>query len=300
MNKNHLAYLIEQYCITIKENKKELHKILTQMNLEKAHISSDFDTMLNGSAQNLVSKWKNHEKILRTELSYNVIPNYPNNILQTSLLLDAMINILDDLYDEVLTKEDMTLYVLEVLRVLALFNRQKLSQIERKKIADYFTKILYIALLESTYITKIQMASNSAEKLNYAIECYDGKAMDLDIFLELPLFELGVNPTIIESVVSFGNISRAVSIILKDINDLNHDVINKTTTPMILLSQNPQEVFKEYIQAFLEHYEHKSTTFQLTTKTPLEATLIHNIKEGIQASIRNYQKIQKNAIHRDK
>jgi hypothetical protein len=299
MNKKHLAYLIEQYYTTVNENNQELHKIVNSKKLRPILDSSGFHTLLKGSAHNLVVKWKNQEKILRTELCFNVIPNYPKTILQKSLLLDAMINLLDDLYDEMLTKEDMTLYIREVLRILALFHRQTLSDSERKTIADYFTKILYIALLESTFITKMQTTSNSTEQFQYAIECYDGKAMDLDIFLELPLLELRVHPTIITRVVSFGNIARAVSILIKDINDLNHDIINKITTPMVLLSQNPKEVFNKTIQAFLKYYEHKSITFPLSTDNPLETTIIKNMQERIQANIQYYRKIHKNDRHRD-
>ena len=285
MKQDPLHHLIERYSTTLHKTQHQVTQILCQMNIEKSIDSSTFNTMVTDATQKLIEKWKNQAKTLRTAMVYQVIPNYPDALLEPSLLLDAMINLLDDLYDEILSKDDLTHYVIEVLRILALFTPQKLTTHQQEHVTTYFTKILSIALLESIYIHKIHLASNSAEKIEYVIECYEIKSRDLDIFLELPLLEFDIRPKILEKIVSFGHIYRALSIIIKDINDLDHDLKHHIKTPMVLLSQDTEKCFREQIDAVLNQYLQKSTQDQGKPETPLEATIINNIKEEIHKQI---------------
>ena len=151
---NKMSILIDRYLSTINININKLKLILYNLHINDSNNTAQFKNILDQSANNLTIKWKNNQKTLRTKIAFEIIHDYPENILNISLCIDAMINLIDDIYDELLTKSDMNLYIVEIIRNLAIFNQMILSDIKRKKISDYFHKILCIAILESLYKEK--------------------------------------------------------------------------------------------------------------------------------------------------
>lgn len=286
-----LPFLIENYLVTLYDDVEKLKNVLDHLDILDSIDIRKFGDVLNISAQNLVNKWKNQSKILRTEVMYSIIPDYPDDVLEKSILLDAMINLLDDMYDENLTKEDVGLYVIELIRLLSNINRQKLSDIEREKISEYFIKILGIAIVESKYRDKIKNSNHFSEVIKYSIECYDCKSMDFDIFIELPLLKMDVNPRVQDHIVSLGEVYRAISIILKDIKDIEHDTQNNIETPIVILSRSKNISLQNYVDALIRRYRQKASENPLEKASEIESSIINNIQRLIQSTLNDYENI---------
>jgi len=210
------------------------------------------------STDNLIEKWRTGRKTLRTEIAYRGIADYPDSNLETSLLLDAMINLLDDVYDEAMGKDEMSLYIVELISTIA-----KMSSVigdeERETVEEYFQKILLIAFSELLYRNRINEAASHEERRSLVTRCYEVKSMDMDAFIELPLRAKGYDEESVSRWVELGRVHRAISIIIKDLEDLDHDRGVGEQTPVVLLSQGsdgPNIVLDDCVK----HFEEKAET----------------------------------------
>lgn len=77
----------------------------------------------------------------------------------------------------------------------------------------------------------------------------------MDVFMELPLVEMLDSVQMVDDLVAFARIHRAVALIRKDFHDLSHDKENHTETPILLLSYEGQEALEAYMRAMIKHYE---------------------------------------------
>ncbi|MCK4702805.1 hypothetical protein KAT55_05560, partial [Candidatus Bathyarchaeota archaeon] len=173
--------LIERYLSMVELNLSDID--------DTVHENDDqtpLEQMIRRAAGNLTEKWRRGRKTLRTEVAYRALRGYPDSTLNTSLTLDAMINLLDDIYDEALGKEEMALYIVELIRTIANMNHL-VEDRERTAMEQYFNKILVIAFSEMHYRTRIKESVSYEEKLSSVIKCYEVKSTDMDVFIELPL-----------------------------------------------------------------------------------------------------------------
>jgi hypothetical protein len=260
-----------------------VQKILDNMILESNVIHPLLNKIIEETSLTLVNKWKSKKKILRTTYIYRVIPNYPEKFLELSILIDAIVNLLDDLYDEILTKEQRGLVIIELLRLLP-FLTKSYPVLVSSKISDYFSKIFTVAIMESIYKQLIEETKDFDEKLNYFIECYACKSKDIDLFVELPLIELDFDEESIKKTVSLFNTYRALQIISKDIIDINHDLANQTYTPIILLMKGGND-FKRYMNQITNHYYELSRKY-VTENDPFLKKLRENVVNDIQTIIK--------------
>lgn len=285
MEKDDVSQLSDLYLETVKENADLLTDLIKRSHLDNPGFEEEYASVLEASAENIVSKWRKHRKMLRTKVVCDVIPDYPARILKQSLLLDAMVNILDDLYDEPLQKEVNSLYIIELLRTLALFNRDGLRSYG-DEVSDYLNKLLCIAILERTYMGKIQNSSTFDEVLRYSIECYDVKSMDVDIFIELPLLEMGVVAEQIAEVTGLLNVLRALHIIFKDLVDLEHDAFHGIETPIMIVSTKFGEESANFISKLVDHYVAQAEK-RLLGGDGKVSEIVKNVKGLIKSTIIN-------------
>jgi hypothetical protein len=144
-----IAYDVEElekeYLSTIEDNLKEVNDILIQLNISNIPIEQ-FEGILYQSSNRLTERWRTGRKTVRTQIARMLIPNYPKSVLHISLAIDAIINLLDDLLDEILVDEQKASYILEMVRVLALFNHLQVAPRFQTRIAEYFNKCICIGL----------------------------------------------------------------------------------------------------------------------------------------------------------
>ncbi|MBU0496480.1 MAG: hypothetical protein KKC68_07770 [Candidatus Thermoplasmatota archaeon] len=241
------------YTKTLDQNAASLPRLLESIHLSEPVNPYLIQQITMASAQNLTDKWLTGRKSLRTEIAYRTIPDYPESMLTSSLLIDALINLLDDSLDELMTKPERSLYIIELVRVLAIYNHQTLSKEAYQKIAEYFNKILCIAATEKLYAKNIKSTTEFSRCLQQAINCYNCKSIVIDIFFELPLLERYGAKTDICNIISLARVHRALYQILKDYNDVERDIANETETPMVILFQKEEKI-KDYIDAMIDYY----------------------------------------------
>ncbi len=241
--------LIERYLSMIELNLSDID--------DTVHENDDqtpLEQMIRRAAGNLTEKWRRGRKTLRTEVAYRALRGYPDSTLNTSLTLDAMINLLDDIYDEALGKEEMALYIVELIRTIANMNHL-VEDGERTAMERYFNKILVIAFSEMHYRTRIKESVSYEEKLSSVIKCYEVKSTDMDVFIELPLRAKGLDDETTSMYTRLGRVHRAVSIIVKDLDDLEHDVEAGEETPVVLLFRERDGSAKRALDDCVKHFE---------------------------------------------
>lgn len=285
------AVMIENFNKIKKISIDSIRKILDNLINDSDVIDAYLNKIIEESSSTLVSKWKVNKKILRTSYMYRLIPNYPEKILELSIIIDAIVNLLDDLYDEILSKEQRALIIIELLRLLP-FVIKPYPKPVGLKISEYFNKILTVALTESIYKQLIEETIDLNEKLKYFIECYNFKSKDIDLFVELPLIELGINEESIKNTVSLFNIYRALHIISKDIMDISHDLKNHTFTPIILLMQTEND-FRSYMNRVTDYYNDLSIKIA-KENDPILEKVHENTLEDIRNLIKGLQEHAKN------
>ncbi len=256
------------YQETTGSNIRQVNDILHQLGIHNDVPITSFSEPINLSAGALVERWLVGRKTVRTSYAQMMIPGYPESVLSLSLLLDAIINILDDLLDEVLIQEQRATYILELVRILAVYNHLSISDSLRQRIATYFNKCICIVISESIFRDKIREAKNSEKKIDYTIQCYDVKSIDMDIFIELPLIALHGARIRLNEILQLARVHRAIALIKKDFQDIEHDMKNGTETPIFLLSREGSEELKQYMMKLFKHYK------RVSLETDIEATEI--------------------------
>jgi len=251
--------LIAQYNSKLQENITEIEKIIEELGIAENIPIAQFEKMLTISLNNLTQKWENGRKTLRTLSAYEILPEYPMEVLNISITLDAIINLLDDILDELMTKQERGLYIIELIRILSFINREKLSNELNSKISEYFNKIICIAIPEIAYKDMLKNTDTYAKRLDLAIQCYNCKSTDMDIFMELPLIQLHGNTSEVRDIVRLSRIQRAVGLIRKDYNDLERDRDNETETPLLILSEENNNELKKYIDDMFSYYLDNAT-----------------------------------------
>ncbi len=245
--------LEEVYLATIEDNLRSVDRILAQLGIADIPLEQ-FQGILFQASQSLTQRWRTGRKTVRTQIARMLIPDYPRDVLELSLAVDAIINLLDDLLDELLAEEQKAAYILEFVRVLALFNHLHVPPEYQERIADYFNKCIGIVVAEIVYREKMKATDDFGDRLSYALQCYDAKSLDMDVFMELPLVELLESAQMVDDLVAFTRIHRAVALIRKDFHDLSHDKENHTETPIVLLSYEGREALGRYMEAMIAHY----------------------------------------------
>jgi hypothetical protein len=265
---------IDLYGSSRELNYQDIRTIIQDLKIDN-HIShEDFEFFINSSIDNLINKWKSGRKILRTDVARSIINDYPHRMIRPSIILDATINLLDDLFDEKMNKEEKGLYIIELLRINAVLMQENLSKTQDLHISNYYNKLLCIAIPEFLYKEKILNSDNIDDIVLLSMQCYDCKSMDMDIFMELPLSELKYSDEIIKDIVELARIHRALILIRKDIIDIDHDKRMETITPMVIL--NEREEFQNIISTIINNYHDRISKI---SKTPYSDNIMKLIND---------------------
>jgi len=114
--------------------------------------------------------------------------------------------------------------------------------------------------------------------------------MDIDIFIELPLLEMGVDSDRIGELTSLINVYRALYIIFKDVSDLEHDKKNDIKTPIVIISETFSEEKSDYIRSLVDHYYNLSKICYEGVNEK-GSSILNNIKKLIESTLKNNEHI---------
>ncbi|MHA1795897.1 MAG: hypothetical protein ACTSUK_07285, partial [Promethearchaeota archaeon] len=225
--------LFRIYRETVFESSTEISKI--QKELQTSIPLNEIDDMVKYSSEKLISLWQSGRKVNRTSFALRVIPDFPNELLKISLLLDAIVNLFDDLIDEKMDKAQQQITLLELIRVLSQFECASLPVIIRERIAFFLNKGIVIAISENTFLSRLAQIQDFDEQLKSGIQIYDCRSIDIDIFLGIPLLWKDENFEI-KPILTLARNYRALSLLQKDLHDLSYDNINGSHTPISIIS----------------------------------------------------------------
>lgn len=238
-----LDYLIELYKETLEINLKSIKKIIISVIiLEDPTITKIFSDYFKKSIDILIEKWKSGKKSLRT---FTVVKAFPKEYIKSTksiLLIDAIINILDDLIDENLEDKEKYYYIVELIRALADYQYITSTEEERKQLSTYLNKCITIALLEIHYYNLIKDEEKYDDILRYSNIVYETRSRDIDIFIQIPL--IGRDDIPKDEIIKVGRIYRALELLKKDILDLQHDLDHETDT-IFTIFYNDKEIMRK-------------------------------------------------------
>ncbi len=278
--------IIDFYKQSYLQNLENIKSIFSELKIEGLDITL-YEGILKSSSQNLIVKWKKETKYLRTVFVMRAFgENYRKEVMPISISIDAMINLLDDLLDENLTKEDKVLYIVEFLRCSSNFYSHVGDLNITQKLGEYFNKLITLAVAENYLFKKIQSTRDFEEIVIYSSSLLMTRAMDIDVFIEIASGEVTSN------VLRAGRGFRAVNILKKDILDFDHDMENGNIGPLIFVYKNRTD-YKKYIARLVENLESRfdqiSFDDAVTTRGIKEAfkEMFLEEKEAILGQLRN-------------
>ena len=124
--------ILLKYKETISTSITSIQKILQNGTGNTKIVNDRLKKIVEVSSADLICKWQKNKKILRTKYIHQLIPNYPIEILELSITIDAIVNLLDDIYDEILTKEKKAILVIELLRLIPFISKPHSEKIRFK------------------------------------------------------------------------------------------------------------------------------------------------------------------------
>jgi len=195
---------------------------------------NQYNDILSKTSQVVSERWIKKEKYLRTKYAYNVYKDeYPQDLLVLSLCIDAMINILDDFYDENLSKEKKQIYLIELLRVNSFINQHMPSLDLLNELGFYFDKLITLAVAENFSLAEMKRNDNEDFIKNTATSILLTRASDVDIFVQLAEYKNNIT-----SLVKDFRLFRALNILKKDILDLENDIASGQESVVTFLHQS--------------------------------------------------------------
>lgn len=244
----------------IKKNILGIKSILKKLKIKEQPPLSLYEDILNCSSSQITSKWLSGRKYCRTHFVQKMFGKlYPIKHTQSSLCIDAMVNILDDLLDEPLNKKSKAEYVIEFLRIFSIYNSEYTSKKNQKSIEKYFNKLITLAIAENFYQKQIIQEQNINKIVSKSIDLLICRGMDMDIFIEIALSEFK-NKKAMQNIKKISRIFRAINILKKDIKDIQHDQKNNIETVIILVLSKNKINFSVYIDNLLNLLSEKSNS----------------------------------------
>lgn len=245
--------MINLYNDSINDNVKIIDQIMiSDIGLDDPYLMELFKKILNISKNELTEKWKSGKKCIRTLSAVKAFPEYSMDSLKLLISIDAIVNILDDLLDENLEEHVQNVYILEIIRILAYYHYQNTNDVLRYHIGNYFNKGIIIALLEKHFYDLIKNENRDKKLLEIAINVYNIRSLDIDIFIEIPL--LASNTIQCKDVVlKVARIFRALELIKKDFLDVKHDLENGQET-LFTMFWNRKNDLRKLISKLIDQY----------------------------------------------
>lgn len=189
-----------------------------------------------------IDKWKRGQKSLRTVPVCNVYARHCDGTVADSMKrtltgLDATINMLDDIIDtQGLTKRSKVALTLNVAfsSVLMVEGCPPDARAEINDVLlEYFTAVFQIPLVERELLERMTRASSPGERLDAATSFYAYRSRDIDAFARLPATTRDMDPAVEERLLEDLRSYRGRRLIFKDIRDVERDLADGDTTPVI-------------------------------------------------------------------
>ncbi|MFH1445500.1 MAG: hypothetical protein ABIF08_03405 [Nanoarchaeota archaeon] len=244
---NHIDAIASRYRETLLQTKKSLMEIIQNDIKMKDGNTEVFMSIVEQSMEGIINNWVSGKKYTRTLFMGQVMGDmYPQEAVELSLSVDSIINILDDILDENLDKNTNAAYIVEIIRILAVFTSKLSDETQRKSVENYFNKIISIAIGEQVYKNMIKNENNPEKIIDLITEVYACRSLDMDIFVELPLLEISLSPSDVSRMLVLGRHFRTLNLIKKDIDDIERDRIAETETGVTLSIEkgNPIEILR--------------------------------------------------------
>lgn len=208
--------------------------------------------VLNASSENIVQKWISGRKYARTFFVQKAFSEfYPKKYLELSLLVDATVNMLDDLADEEIDKNQKILYIVEILRVISLYDLSNPGKEILENTGHYFNKLIVVPAIEQAYGKKISTEKQKEKIIKYSADLLLYRGGDIDIFNEIALSGER-NKKAAEKIKKIGRIFRAANIFKKDVDDISYDQQAGLDSVVISMTQRKDFDFSEYTKGVLE------------------------------------------------
>lgn len=256
MARKNQELVISKYRDLVSRSTDEVLEIIRRLELNIPNASEIYSDLLDGNANKMVGKWKKGEKYVRTEFVLEAFGSeYPEEVLPISIFVDSMINILDDLLDEDLSKEDKIFYILEYLRVFSLYSGQFPSKEIQQRVSLYFMKVITLAVAERVHLGLVENESDIRKISDLSSDLLITRAMDIDVFVDIVFVIEGLE--IDENVQVAGRCFRALNILKKDLLDLEHDLSGGQETLVTLVYKNQDMNNSEYLACVVESFKAK-------------------------------------------
>ena len=279
-----LDYLIELYNEKFDLNLKSIEKILTaDINLDEPSLMKLFHAYFMRSKNKLIEKWKSGKKSLRTFTVVKAFPKEYIKSIKSILLIDAIINILDDLIDENLEDKEKKFYIVELLRVMAEHQIIASTEEERKLLSTYLVKCITIAILEKFYYSLIKDLEPYDEILSFSNIIYDTRSLDMDIFIQIPL--LGKDDMPKDDIVIVGRAYRALELLKKDILDFEHDIDHEIDT-IFTLYRDKKGLLRNLVNDISSSYLLKAR--EVAASNPSDV-IVNNFISMIESEVREIE-----------
>jgi hypothetical protein len=268
--------LEKQYRKTVQKNLEKLESIIRkEIKTENYLINRSLKLSLENAYDNIAKKWLSGKKHLRTYFVRMAIKPYPKNMINLSISLDATINILDDLLDENLESEVKALYVLELIRSLAVTHNQDYNKKISKKIEHYFNKIISIAILENVYRQKLEKEEEFKKIVESSTQIYSCRSLDMDIYVELAL--TGKKKLKHKDIIKISRVFRAITLIKKDLEDLEHDKEQGIETVVSIAHR--KGILTKLVLELVRTYRREATGIVAKNKNPIIKNFMQMIKK---------------------
>lgn len=234
--------LINLYKEVSVESADQIIEILHEVIGKDSNVENEVRTILNEYCSHITSKWSKNQKYLRTLFALEAFGDqYPEEMLRTSLSIDTTINLLDDLLDEELGKVEKIPLMEELIRIFSVYNYQRFDHELKEQIGAYFNKIVAVLLSEKIFMGIINKEENDEAIVELATKMYYGRSMDIDIFVDIPLYALKDERS--DKILKMARSFRVVNLLEKDIRDIEHDKKNAVETfPTFVFDKDKKEL----------------------------------------------------------
>lgn len=246
--------LSKSYKETLRGNFVDINDILIEFNIDKSKLFPVCRYLLESSSDNIVNKWLTKKKYVRTAFVLRAFSkSYPLNGLKKSLMIDAMVNILDDLLDEKLSQDDKKLYVLEYLRVFSNFLSTCPDKYILKALGKYINRLITLAIAEFEFLNFISKEKNRRKIIDLSFKLLSLRSQDIDIFVQIPMhLDKGLKS---EKLLKNFRIFRVVNLLKKDLADIDHDKQNNQETLVTYMLKRKDYEFKGFISDLKERFK---------------------------------------------
>jgi len=279
--------IIKIYKKSVDKNLIDISSILKKLGIKNPEVILSCRSILKLSSENITKKWLSGKKYVRTGFVREAFSDfYPKKYIEISMLIDAMINILDDLIDEQIDNKEKFLYIVELLRIFSSYSLNKQEKKIQTVVGHCFNKLISLAVAEDVYRKMITKEKRIEKIIDYSIETFNCRSMDIDVFNEIALIDYK-GDSMAKKIKEIGRIFRAVNILKKDIGDIEYDRKKGMETIITHMAARKDYYFSKYIKNLLSHFLDEADKTRLSAKSL-------NIK--IKTPINNYYKM----IERDK